>query len=328
MILDVLFLVVAIALLFRGGDLFVEASVRFAELLDVPRVVIGSTLVSLATTSPELVVSIIAGLEESPGLAVGNAVGSCICNLALVLGTMALMGVVPLHPRTLFVPVASMIALGSLLFLLTFDLEVSRAQGGFLIGLGVVYFVADFLRHRRARNLLEDLEARIVEQELLDEAAGESATVAAFRFAAGAALVLVGSRLLVDSAVGIATDVGVPSIVIGLTVVAFGTSLPELVTGITSARRGVSDLAVGNVLGANIANLTVIVGSAAALSPVTMSRTTQLFNFPALLVLCGLFAWMIHSGRDLDRREGLTLAIFYGGYVAILVTLVLLGREV
>ena len=119
--------------------------------------------------------------------------------------------------------------------------------------------------------------------------------------------------------------IGVPEIAIGLTVVAFGTSLPEFVTAISSARKGVGDLAVGNVLGANIANLTVVVGSAAALTPLTMTRTTQLFNFPALLVISGLLAWMIWTGRNLSRRDGLKLTGFYAAYIAVVLAIAITG---
>ena len=326
MLQDILYLAIGIALLVRGGDLFVEASIRFAEMLRVSRVVIGSTLVSLATTSPELVVSIIAGLEDAPGLAIGNAIGSCICNLGLVLGTMALMRAVPLHPASLSVPLIGMIGLGVLLFFLTMDLELSNLQGGVLILLGAAYFVGDFVRHRRASTPLEGVEARIVQDEAIGAAAGESGSRATLRFIAGAALVLVGSKMLVDSAIGIAMVVGVPEIAIGLTVVAFGTSLPELVTAISAVRKGVGDLAVGNVLGANIANLTVVVGSAAALTPVTMTRTTQLFNFAALLVISGLIAWMIWTGRNLSRRDGLRLTGFYAAYITVVLAIAITGN--
>lgn len=113
--------------------------------------------------------------------------------------------------------------------------------------------------------------------------------------------------------------------VIGLTVVALGTSLPELVTALASSRKAVSDLAVGNVLGANIANLTLVVGAAAILHDVSLSRATQLFNFPAMLLIMALLLWMLHTGRRVTRREGFTLLAVYTAYLAALITLTVTG---
>jgi cation:H+ antiporter len=139
-------------------------------------------------------------------------------------------------------------------------------------------------------------------------------------------IVVAGSELLVESAVGLATALGVPSIVVGLTVVAMGTSLPELVTAITSAHKNVSDLAIGNVLGANIANLTFIVGTASSIHDVTMSRLTQIYNFPAMLALMLLSSWLILSGRKITRREGGILLAFYAVYIVVLVALTLANK--
>jgi cation:H+ antiporter len=131
----------------------------------------------------------------------------------------------------------------------------------------------------------------------------------------------VGSRLLVDGAVYLAKALGIPSIIIGLTVVAIGTSLPELVTAVTSSRWNVSDLAVGNVLGANIANLTFVVGAAALMSEVTMSRATQLLNFPAMLAAFGFLLWSLLNDSRLSRKEGVMMLVFYGSYLCALALL-------
>ncbi len=141
------------------------------------------------------------------------------------------------------------------------------------------------------------------------------------QFLLGAGLVVLGSKLLVDGAVGVAGRLGIPSIVIGLTVVAVGTSLPELITAVTSSRRAVSDLAVGNVLGANIANLTLVIGAAAMIQTVHMDRLTQIFNFPAMLAVMLLALWVLLTDRRITRREGALLLAAYGAYLAALVTL-------
>ena len=147
------------------------------------------------------------------------------------------------------------------------------------------------------------------------------------QFALSAGIVVFASSLLVDAAVNIATALGIPSLVIGLTVVAVGTSLPELITAVSSARRQVSDLSVGNILGANIANLSLVIGVAAVLTPVTMTRLTQLFDFPAMLALVGLLIWTLWTQHRLTRREGVLLLVSYAAYITVVVILAVLEHQ-
>jgi cation:H+ antiporter len=323
MLTSLLLLLGGLATIVKGGDLFVAAALRLAGFLRLPRIVIGSTLVSLATTMPELVVSITAGLRGESGLAVGNAVGSVICNLALILGVTACLKPVEIHLASLRLPLATLLAAGLLLVLLTGDLRLERWHGGLLLTLGVVYFSGDFIRHWRSRKPEEVSEAKAIREGITGTRFAwlETQSGSLVQFFVGAAVVVLGSRLIVDGAVDVAARLGVPSIVVGLTVVALGTSLPELVTAITSARNSVSDLAVGNVLGANIANLTLIVGSAALILPVELDRPTQVFSFPVMLGLIGTVLGMLWLAHGLTRGNGLTLLAIYTGYPATLALL-------
>ncbi len=322
MLVDVLILILGLLLIIKGGDWFVGASVRIAELLRMPRVVIGSTLVSLATTTPELMVSVMAGSRGEPGLAVGNAVGSCICNVGLILGIMAALRQVDVHLAALRTPLIALFGFGALLFLMTLNLSLSRWQGAVLVAGGLAYFVYDFVHHAR-----ETKPAKVAEASAIGQAVDgrfpwfHSRTGSIAQFVLGAGVVVIGSRLLVDGAVNLAGALGIPSIIVGLTVVAIGTSLPELVTAVTSSRKNVSDLAVGNVLGANIANLTFIVGVAAMISEVKMRRATQLVNFSAMLVVFGLLLWMLLNDRRVSRKEGVALLVTYSFYLCALVFL-------
>ncbi len=310
-----------LALIAKGGDFFVAAAIRLAEFLRMPRVVIGSTLVSLATTTPELVVSIMAGLRGESGLAVGNAVGSCLCNIGLIVGVTASLKQVDVQFRVLRTPLLTMLGFGALLFLMTMDLSLARWQGVLLLVAGLGYFAWDFWQHWRDRKPADIDEASAIEAERATArwAWVQTRTGTVLQFCFGAGIVVAGSWLLVEGAVGAATRLGVPSIVIGLTVVAVGTSLPELVTAVTSARQAVSDLAVGNVLGANIANLSLIVGAAAVIQSVGMDRLTQLFNLPAMLAMMALLFWMLWTDHRVSRREGAVLLAVYGAYLAALV---------
>ncbi|MCS7337833.1 MAG: calcium/sodium antiporter [Verrucomicrobiae bacterium] len=323
-LLDAVLLIVGLALVVKGGDLFVSAAVWLADAARVPRVVIGATLVSLATTAPELVVSAMAGFKGVSDLAVGNAVGSCICNIGLIFGLTAALKHVDVHPPALRVPLLAMFGFAVLLFLMVLDMELAQWQGIVLIACGAGYFGYDFIRHARFFRPEEEAEAA----ELATSAVARGPAFRGFagravEFVLGAALVVVGSHLLVEAAVEIAVALGVPRMIIGLTVVAVGTSLPELVTAVTSSRKGVSDVAVGNVLGANIANLTLIVGTAAALTQVRLSRVTELFNFPVLLAVFGLMLWMLLTDRRVTRREGAVLLATYGLYLTGLVIVTL-----
>jgi cation:H+ antiporter len=321
MVKDVLLLLAGLALIVKGGDLFVAAAIRIAEFLRMPRVVIGSTLVSLTTTTPEMVVSLMSGLKGESGLAVGNALGSTLCNIGLVLGITATIKHVDVHPRVLRMPLVVMLVAGVLLLVMTLDLRLARWQGAVLLLAGTGYFIYDFACHWRDRKPADIAEARAIDAAVTQTRFAwlETRSGSGFQFVAGAAIVVLGSRLLVDGAVDVAARLGVPSIIIGLTVVAVGTSLPELVTAIASSRKSVSDLAVGNVLGANIANLTIIVGIAAVVNDVTMSRATQLLNFPAMLLMMGLLVWTLLTGHRVTRREGVALMTTYAVYLCVLI---------
>lgn len=328
MVHEVLLLLGGLVLIIKGGDIFVAAAVRVAAFLRMPRVVIGSTLVSLATTTPELAVAVMAGMKGESGLAVGNAVGSVICNIGLILGVTATIKHVDVHPPLLRWPLITMFGAGVILFLMTLDLDVGRWQGSVLMAVGAGYFIWDFWKHWQDRKPHDVSEATAIEEGVTASRLAWLKTPegSIAQFLAGAGVVVLGSRLLVDGAVGIASQLGIPSIVIGLSIVAVGTSLPELITAIASSRKSVSDLAVGNVLGANIANLTLVVGAAALIHDVAMDRQTQVFNFPAMLVMMSLFLVMLLTDRRVTRREGAALLLAYGAYLGILIALTITGR--
>lgn len=324
--LNVLLLLVGLALIIKGGDLFVASSIRIAELLRVPRVLIGSTLVSLATTSPELTVSVTASLRGEPGLAIGNAVGSCIANIALVIGTVAVLQPVVVRPEPLRVPFWIMIGLGVLVFGMTGDLRLGFWRGLPLVLLAAGYVAFDFWRHKVGAVPDEADEADAVAEQLVGSRrslrTGRGSTLV---FVGGAAMVILGSRLLVDSGIVIAAALGVPPIVIGLTAVAVGTSLPEYVTAVASTLKGASDLSLGNILGANILNLGLVVGASAMIHEVNMSRTIHLYNFPVMLFVMGLLGFGLIRWQRLTRFGGWALLAVYAGYVAGLATLATAG---
>lgn len=312
MLFDIFLLLLAFALITKGGDMFVDSSVQIATAVRIPRIVIGGTLVSLATTLPELVVSATASALGDPGIALGNAVGSAIVDMGLVIGTVALLSPVSVdrtrfQNRVWWVRIA-----GVLVVLFSWNLEIGRVSALVLIALAGAYLYTDY---RSIRNRLADVESSI-DDERNNVRVGRGV---ALRFALGAALIIGGSRLLLASGTALATDLGVPSVLIGLSVIAIGTSLPELVTGVASARKGVPDLSVGNVLGANVMNLALVIGVSGAIQPLSLSPFTQWYTYPWLFVFIVAIGVTLGRTGTIGRRGGLIFLLLYTVYAAGLV---------
>lgn len=311
MLAAILLFTVGVALVVKGGDLFVASSVSIASHARLPRILIGSTLVSLATTAPELAVSATASFRGIPSLAIGNAVGSAIANIGLILALLCILHPMAVRARDFRVPSVAMLLAGILLAILTVPLKLGPWAGALLVTFGLAYLVLDVRRHRGLRD--DGLETDARHQDAL-----MPMRKAIARFAVGAVLVVAGSRLLCDNGRVLAEFIGIPRIVIGLTLVAIGTSLPELVTAISAARKGVPELSLGNVLGANILNVTLVSGTAACIHPLTLVRRMQLYNLPAMLVFFTLLLVLARTGNRLTRKEGV---ILMGTYVVYLVGL-------
>lgn len=319
MVADIFFLALGLVLITKGGDLFVESSVKIAACLHVPRILIGGTLVSIGTTMPELVVSVTASWLGDSGIAIGNAVGSVIANIGLVGGSVVVMSVVVVEQADF--RARSWWMIGSSLLVILFcwngKLERTAAVGLFLLSL--FYLYVDYLKGQkhRARSA-----AGMPEPVLQGRSLGRSFVI----FTVGTAMVFLGSRLLVISAIGLATAFGIPSVIIGLSIVAVGTSLPELVTGITSARKGVADLSVGNIVGSNVINLAMIVGLSGIVRPLTLSRFTQLYSFPWLLIFVFVMVFTVGRTGKISRKVGAVFLLLYGLYLTGLVIVSMLGR--
>jgi len=311
---DVVLIVIGLGLVAKGGDLFVDSSIAIGHVLRVPRFVIGGTLVSLATTTPELVVSAMASRVGDSGIALGNAIGSCICNIGLIIGTVALLAPVEVEQRGFVSRAAWMVSAAVLVVVFTWDRTLSRPLAILLLAFSFAYLAWDYVGIRRGRRQAVDGES--------PDTSG--LTRAVTLFALGAVLIVFGSRLLVDSGRSLAAALGVPSIIIGLSVVAIGTSLPELVTGVSAARKGVPDLSLGNIIGANILNLFLIIGMSGTINPLTLDRFTQFYSYGWLAVFFTAFIGLATTGH-VHRRGGLLLLGLYVVYLAGLVVVPMIG---
>ena len=311
---DIFLIAIGLAMVGKGGDLFVDSSVQVGRALNVPHFVIGGTLVSLATTMPELVVSATASTMGDSGIALGNAVGSCICNIGLIVGIVAMIEPVSVD-RLAFAGRANWMLIGGILVILfCWDLTMSRTLGGVLLGLAGSYLLWDYLAIRR--------------MQVKGGGGGDDAFPlgAVGSFLCGVALIIVGSQLLVTSGQSVAAELGVPSAIIGFSVIAIGTSVPELVTGVAAARKGVPDLSLGNIIGANVLNLLLIVGLSGTIQPLRLDTFSQRYAFPWMAVFfIGIIVLVRRHGR-VGRATGAGLLGLYVLYTIGLVALPALGQ--
>jgi len=307
MLFDMVLLAVGFACIARGGGLFVDSSVHIGRVFRIPRFVIGGTLVSLATTMPELVVSATASTLGDSGIALGNAIGSCICNIGLIVGTVALITPVSVDQRDFANRATWMLAGAILVVALSWNLTISRPMGALLLSLALVYLFWDYQTIRGIRDGSKGSER--------DAEAGELLTRSVLSFLFGAGLIIVGSRFLVTSGQGLATAMGIPSAIIGFSVVSIGTSLPELVTGVAAARKGVPDLSLGNIVGANILNLFLIVGVSGSIQSLSLDRFTQWYAYPWMGVFFLSIVLLVRRTGGIGPKAGMALLSCYLLYI-------------
>ena len=304
MILDTVLFVVGLVLMGRGGDLFVDASSQLSRAFRVPRFIVGGTIVSVATTVPELLTSIQASLDGDSGLALGNAIGSCIANIGLITGLVAIIIPIEFDRSDVLKRSIWMMSAAVFIVIVSWNLKISFAYAVVLLIFTGVYLVWDvfgIVRHN---------------SKLVDEPIGDHPTPlsALGWFVLGAVFVGFGSKLLVDAGQNIAVALGISTTVVGLSFVAFGTSLPELVTGVKAARRGMPDLSLGNIIGANVLNLLLIVGASGVITPLVLEPMSQQYAFPWLGVFFVMLLGIIVRHGVIRRAAGIGLLLLFGLY--------------
>ena len=316
MAVNILLVVAGLALLIWGADRFVHGAAASARNLGVTPLLVGLTVVALATSAPEILVSVVAALDGEPGLAIGNAIGSNIVNVGLVLGMTAMIRPIKLESATLRREMPALLAVSLLTVSLFLDTFLSRIDGlVMLTGLVIVMVWLARLGMRSAANdpIKIDYEAEIPSDVTM--------TMAIVWLTVGLAILLVGAKILVYGSVGIAEELGVSEVVIGVTIVAFGTSLPELAVSLASALKGEYGLAIGNIVGSNIFNLLAVIGVAATIQPAALAPSVlSLHIFVMVAFTLVLFAMTYdYDGKgQLSRLEGAALLaayIAYDGYV-------------
>lgn len=293
----------------KGADLFTDAAVWIARKTGIPREIIGATIVSLATTLPEFSVSVYASSTGHSAMSLGNAVGSNIFNIGFILGLSLLIHSCPIN-HTIHVRQSTfMLGAGILSLILALDGTISRLDGLILFALLVIY-VTYIMRGQRARRANNG------------NPGGGTPSINLKRnwlkFLVGAAAVVAGSRVAVVAGIDLAHLLGVPEIVIGLTLVAAGTSLPELVTSLTSTLKGYQELSVGNIMGAGLLNISWVTAMSAIVRPIPIDFANLGIDFPFMLVMMTLLVIFGLTKNRLDRWEGFILLLVYGMYLCLL----------
>ena len=318
MLIAVLKIIGGLIALTYGADRFVDGASSIAKSLNVSTLLIGLTVVAFGTSAPEMLVSASAALKGSPGIALGNAIGSNIANMALVLGATALVIPLVVQSQTLRkeFPILWVVMLG--VFVLLYNLELTRFKAALmLIGLLIfmVWIVAD--GKRTASNIKSDHVQEVVEINLKS---------AILWTVLGLAILVVGANILVDGSSTVARYFGISDAVIGLTIVAIGTSLPELAASLAGALKGEPDLAMGNVIGSNVFNLLAVIGIAGTLSPMSISQELMSRDYTLMLLITGLlFAFCFWQQRgdkkegSLNRKHGIILLGIYVVYIVVIV---------
>ncbi len=307
---NALLLGMGVGVLYFGAEWLVRGATRLAGALGVSPIVIGLTVVSMGTSAPELVVCLVAALGGNSDLAMGNVMGSNLANIGLILGLTAMVRPLEVAGRVITREIPVMIAVTLLLFPLVWDGELSRADGGILLVVLGLYLL--FI-NRAAGEEKAEVKG---EFDIYDEKARPDARTVAGSLAlivGGSIGLVMGGRAIVLSAEYIAEMFGVPDLVIGLTIVAVGTSLPELATALVAAMRKEADIAVGNIIGSNVFNIAAILGVTSTVTPIRVVANVVREELPAVLFISLLAFPVTRSAHRVRRWEGAVLLVVYLG---------------
>lgn len=312
--IDLLLVVAGIGLLTVGGEVLIKGALGLARRLQISTLLTGLVVVGFGTSTPELVVSVDAALINQPGIALGNVVGSNIANVLLILGLCAVVRPLPVTPLGLSRDGVSGVAVSGLFILLAGGMALGRIDGLILLAGLVLYLI---WAYRTERQLESSTVARAPDADAVPGSADRSVRFIVMATIGGLLLLIAGSRVLLIGAVALARDLGVSEAVIGLTLVAVGTSLPELAVSLIATIRRQVEVAVGNILGSNLFNILGILGVSSVLQALPLPHRMVVFDQWVLLAVSVAVLVMLWTGRRLSRIEGLIFLVAYVVYLAV-----------
>ena len=312
MILNVLFILVGIVLVLWGADRLTDGAVAVAEKMKMPQIVIGLTIVAMGTSMPEFCVSLVSALKGTTDLAVGNIVGSNIFNTLLIVGVSAWVAPMTILKSTVRKDIPFTLFASVILLVMCLDGNISRLDAGILF---VLFLVFMYVTLKGAKTKDDDSTAKT--DSIEDNKKPMATWLSIVWIIVGLACLIGGSNLFVEGATKVAEHIGVSEAVIGLTIVAGGTSLPELATSVVSARKGNSGIAIGNVLGSNVFNILAILGVTGVITPMHLQGITMLDL--SMMVFSTLLVWLFSFTKyKIVRWEGIVLTIMFIGYMVVL----------
>ncbi len=323
MIFNIALCAVGFVLLYYGAEWLVKGSSSLAKSLGITPVVIGLTVVAFGTSSPELVVSLVSSFQGKSMIAVGNVVGSNICNIALVLGTAALFQPVTSHRSVVRRDIPIMLGVSVYLLLLSLDNQIGRIEGATLFGGIILYTIFNYILAMRESGAGANVDEVLAELGVEDVGYIDSRKRQIVLIVVGILGVIFGAQLVVDSAVKIMQVLGVSEKFIGLTIVAFGTSLPELATSVVAAVRKEMDISIGNLVGSNVFNILSVLGAASLVRPIPIPggfvAGGLIIDYLVMMITSALPWFLMRRAHTLTRGGGVILLLCYAGYLTYLV---------
>lgn len=313
MLLNIILLVVGFVMLIKGADVFVEGASKVAAKFHIPEIVIGLTIVAFGTSAPEAAVSIVSSYKGTAGIAVGNIIGSNICNVLLILGVAGMIASLKVKSNTLKIETPFVIGITILLGVLGMMGESINKVDGIILWIFFILFLTYlyWLSKNGEETSLDDVPE-------LDEK--DTFLKLLIEIILGIVCVVVGSNVTVDAASEIATTFGVSDRIIGLTIVALGTSLPELVTSVNASLKGRNDIAVGNIIGSNIFNILFVLGTASLVSPTAIPFASHfIFDFIVAIAALVIFLVFINKDNCLRKSGAFVMLICYFAYILYII---------
>lgn len=307
---QILLLVVGFVMLIKGADWFVEGASKIADRFGIPQLVIGLTIVAMGTSAPEAAVSITSALKGRADITIGNVLGSNILNVLIILGLTAVVRTIAVQKSTIKYEIPFVIIISAVMAVLgLMDGTIKRWEGGVLWALFIVYMIYLF---KMAKS------GQAVTEEVAEDGKKDPIWKLLILVVIGVVLIVWGSDVTVDAATKLATLFGMSERLIGLTIVALGTSLPELVTSVTAAIKGKADIAVGNIVGSNIFNILFVVGTTALITPVAYQANFMVDSIVAAAAMVLLLVCVVRK-KQLNRPSGVIMLVCYAAYFVYLI---------
>jgi cation:H+ antiporter len=312
MIITIILFLLGFVLITKGADMFIESTISVAKKTNIPEIVLGATIVSLATTFPELTVSVFASIQGHTTMSLGNAIGSIICNTGLALGLVAIIKTFKVERRVFNSKAIILMIAVITLIILGMDKTIGRIDSIALIGLLIVYMINNY------KSIPKTISRGNINAVNSEYKRSLDTIKLLVMFILGIIIMIIGSNLLVNNGIKIAQVLGVPQAVISLTVIALGTSLPELVSCLTAIKKNHNAISVGNILGANILNIVSVIAISASINDIPILKQTSMIDFPFMIVLLLVLVIPTFIKQKIYRFQGVLMLLTYIIYISTL----------